>query len=68
MKKAVKKSAMMCVMLARPEGATLGDISKALRWKERSIRGSISNLTKKGVIKKIYSKKLDDDRIYFAEV
>ena len=62
------KSAMMCMMLARPEGATLADISKALGWKERSIRGSISNLVKKGIIKKIYSKKLDADRIYFAEV
>ena len=64
----VGKSAMMCLMLSRPQGATLAELSKTLGWKELSIRGSMSNMVKKGIIKKLYSKKLTDERTYFAEL
>jgi hypothetical protein len=52
-------------MLRRPEGATIGQIAKALDWQTHSVRGAISGSLKKKQGLTIVAEKLDDgERIY----
>ena len=52
-------------MLRRPEGATIGQIAKALDWQTHSVRGAISGSLKKKHGLTIVAEKLDDgERIY----
>jgi predicted ArsR family transcriptional regulator len=44
------KSAIVQRLLARPKGASLGDITAATGWQAHSIRSFLSGLRKKGVI------------------
>lgn len=43
------KTALLAVILARPEGATLAEMAKELGWKENSIRGAMSALAGKQI-------------------
>ncbi len=40
------KLAMMAVRLTREDGATLKQLAEEFRWKENSVRGAISTLSK----------------------
>lgn len=40
------KTAMMAVMLSREEGATIKQLAEELQWKENSVRGALSTLSK----------------------
>ena len=52
-------------MLRRPEGATIGQIAKALDWQTHSVRGAISgSLKKKQGLTVVAEKLADDERIY----
>lgn len=52
-------------MLRRPQGATIGQIAKALDWQTHSVRGAISGLLKKKQGLTIVAEKVaDGDRIY----
>lgn len=58
------KTALLAVMLARPEGATLAEMAKELGWKENSIRGAMSLLASKQVGATLTSEKKDGIRRY----
>lgn len=58
------KMALLAVMLARPEGATLAEMAKELGWKENSIRGAMSTLASKQVGTTLTSEKKDGIRRY----
>lgn len=58
------KTALLAVMLARPEGATLAEMAKELGWKENSIRGAMSTLAGKQVGATLTSEKKDGIRRY----
>src|SRR5258708_19111053 len=52
-------------MLRRPEGATIGQIAKALDWQLHSVRGAISgSLKKKQGLTVLAEKTADGERIY----
>jgi uncharacterized protein DUF3489 len=52
-------------MLRRPEGATIGQIAKALAWQTHSVRGAISgSLKKKQGLTVVAEKIADGERIY----
>lgn len=52
-------------MLRRPEGATLGQLSKALDWQPHSVRGAMSgSLKKKQGLKITATKEEGADRVY----
>jgi hypothetical protein len=52
-------------MLRRPEGATIGQIAKALNWQLHSVRGAISgSLKKKQGLAIVAEKVSDGDRVY----
>jgi Protein of unknown function (DUF3489) len=52
-------------MLRRPEGATIGQIAKALDWQMHSVRGAISgSLKKKQGLTVVAAKIADGERIY----
>jgi hypothetical protein len=52
-------------MLRRPEGATIGQIAKALDWQTHSVRGAISgSLKKKQGLTVVAEKLADGERIY----
>jgi hypothetical protein len=52
-------------MLRRPEGATIGQIAKALDWQTHSVRGAISgSLKKKQGLTVVVEKIADGDPIY----
>lgn len=59
------KTALLAVMLARPEGATLAEMAKELGWKENSIRGAMSTLASKQVGTTLTSEKKDGIRRYY---
>lgn len=58
------KTALLAVMLARPEGATLSEMAKELGWKENSVRGAMSTLASKQVGTILTSDKKDGIRRY----
>lgn len=59
------KLSQLEAMLRRPEGATLGQLSKALDWQPHSIRGAMSgNLKKKQGLKLTATKEEGADRVY----
>ena len=52
-------------MLRRPEGATIGQIAKALDWQLHSVRGAISgSLKKKQGLTVVAEKVADGGRVY----
>ena len=52
-------------MLRRKEGATIGQIAKALEWQLHSVRGAISaSLKKKQGLTILAEKVADGDRVY----
>ncbi len=52
-------------MLRRPEGATIGQIAKALDWQLHSVRGAISgSLKKKQGLTVVAEKIADGERVY----
>ena len=52
-------------MLRRPEGATIGQIAKALDWQQHSVRGAISgSLKKKQGLTIVAEKIADGERVY----
>jgi hypothetical protein len=52
-------------MLRRPEGATIGQIAKALDWQLHSVRGAISGSLKKKHGLTVVTEKVDDgERVY----
>jgi Protein of unknown function (DUF3489) len=52
-------------MLRRKEGATIGQIAKALDWQQHSVRGAISgSLKKKQGLSIVGEKAADGERIY----
>ena len=52
-------------MLRRPEGATIGQIAKALDWQLHSVRGAISgSLKKKQGLTVVADKFADGERVY----
>ena len=52
-------------MLRRPEGATIGQIAKALDWQLHSVRGAISgSLKKKQGLTIVADKFADGERVY----
>jgi hypothetical protein len=52
-------------MLRRPEGATIGQIAKALDWQLHSVRGAISgSLKKKQGLTVLAEKTADGERVY----
>ena len=52
-------------MLRRKEGATIGQIAKALEWQLHSVRGAISgSLKKKQGLTIVAEKVADGDRVY----
>ena len=52
-------------MLRRPEGATIGQIAKALDWQLHSVRGAISgSLKKKQGLTVMVEKVADGERVY----
>ena len=52
-------------MLRRPEGATIGQIAKALDWQKHSVRGAISgSLKKKQGLTIMAEKVADGARVY----
>ena len=56
------KLARLEVMLRRPDGATIEQISKSLDWQAHSVRGAISGALKKKQGLTIASEKTDDGR------
>ncbi|MFI3241745.1 MAG: DUF3489 domain-containing protein [Alphaproteobacteria bacterium] len=61
------KTALMSVMLSRPEGANLKEMADALKWKENSVRGAMSTLVKLLPEKELISEKKDNTRYYFLK-
>ena len=52
-------------MLRRPEGATIGQIAKALDWQLHSVRGAISGSLKKNRGLTVVAEKIaDGERVY----
>lgn len=60
------KTAMMAVMLTKEEGTTIKQLAKELQWKENSVRGALSTLSKaqKDLGFKITSEIKDGERHY----
>lgn len=56
------------MMLRRPEGATIAQLSKALDWQAHSIRGAMSGTLKKKLGLAMTASKADgQDRVYRIE-
>jgi len=67
-KVAATKLARLEAMLRRPEGATIGQLSKALNWQTHSIRGAMSGTLKKKQGLAVTASKADgQDRVYRIE-
>lgn len=58
------KIALLAVMLARPQGATLNEMAEAVGWKVNSVRGAISTISSKTIGAYVMSEKKDGDRRY----
>ena len=64
MPRAATKAAKILEMMARPKGATLGEIMKAAKWQAHSVRGYISIAGKKHGVKIESSKNEAGERLY----
>jgi hypothetical protein len=51
-------------LLRRPEGATIGQIAKALDWQLHSVRGAISGSLKKKQGLTVVAEKIGGERVY----
>jgi hypothetical protein len=57
------KAAQVCILLSRPEGATLNEIRNDTGWQAHTVRGFLSrNLSKQG--RKLRSFERDGQRVY----
>ena len=57
------KAAQVCILLARPQGATLNEIRNETGWQAHTVRGFISrNLSKQG--RKVRSFEREGERVY----
>lgn len=48
-KASITKSAMVCKLLARPNGATMQELMTATGWQNHSVRAFFTGLRKKGL-------------------
>lgn len=63
--KPTSKLGQLEAMLRRPDGATIGQLSKVLDWQPHSVRGAMSGALKKKQGLEISATKADgQDRIY----
>ena len=61
----VTKQARLIEMLRRPDGATIAELVKAIRWQAHSVRGAMSGALKKKLGLTIETQKVDGrGRIY----
>ena len=61
------KAAQVCILLARPQGATLNEIRKETGWQAHTVRAFISrNLSKQG--RKVRSFEREGERVYRLKV
>lgn len=59
------KTARLIVLLERKEGATIGDLTKAMSWQPHSVRGAISGTLKKKLGLAVTSEKVEGrGRVY----
>lgn len=59
------KQAQLIALLARPNGATIEEIVKALDWQAHTVRGAMSGALKKKLGLKVESEKVDGrGRVY----
>ena len=57
------KAAQVCILLSRPQGATLNEIRNETGWQAHTVRGFISrNLSKQG--RKVRSSEREGERVY----
>ena len=57
------KAAQVCILLSRPQGATLNEIRNETGWQAHTVRGFISrNLSKQG--RKVRSFEREGERVY----
>jgi hypothetical protein len=63
--RAESKQARLIEMLKRPEGATIDEVVKALKWQSHTVRGAMAGALKKKLGLKITSDKIEDrGRVY----
>src|SRR5437763_7124362 len=61
------KAAQVCILLSRPEGATLNEIRSETGWQAHTVRGFISrNLSKQG--RKVRSFEREGERVYRLKI
>jgi hypothetical protein len=58
------KLGKVVVLLKRPKGATIADLTKATGWQAHSVRGAISGAIKKKLKLTVLSEKTGDVRTY----
>jgi hypothetical protein len=63
--RAETKQARLIEMLKRPEGTTIDEVVKALKWQSHTVRGAMAGALKKKLGLKIASEKTEErGRIY----
>ena len=63
--RAESKQSQLIAMLRQPDGATIVEIAKALRWLPHTVRGAIAGALKKKLGLNVESEKVDDrGRVY----
>ncbi len=63
--RAESKQARLIKMLKRPDGATIDEVVKALKWQSHTVRGAMAGALKKKLGLKITSDKTEDrGRVY----
>jgi hypothetical protein len=62
--RANSKQAQLIEMLKRPEGATIDEIAKKLKWQAHTVRGALAGALKKRLGLKVQSEKADGGRVY----
>jgi hypothetical protein len=58
------KLGKVIVLLKRPKGATIADLTKATGWQAHSVRGAISGIIRKKLNFVVISEKVGDVRTY----
>jgi hypothetical protein len=58
------KLGKVIVLLKRPKGATIADLTKATGWQAHSVRGAISGTIRKKLNLVVISEKVGDVRTY----